>query len=821
MTWACWVGWIFLFIIFVVNNAGYVVSLSYKLNFLSMRLVFRLFLTFLMLHLVACSEPEKQEQINLFDVIPPQSSYMIKVNHAKILSLSNPVVVDAYLSATDKAFLSRAGFQLPFAIHIMQNNSKIKGFVAIGKLKQIDSVFNGKTTTYETFKIRQETYKKQNYYATEINNLTFISNQKLLIENCIRDKEDLSKLSQSESFQKGVKSLDTNADLNIISFLQRLKPDVFYRSAFKVSVEDFGTWQFFDLVETGKAIATGITLSQDKADFLSQAFKNVSPVSNNLMSITPFAVDQCMAISFDDFEIFTENFLQIKAYAPKEVLQNKAVLSTLKAVNFFMENNNKALLLQLDDNSQLVNDEDELVTEFNHYEIHKFKHNSLINNCFSGIFPNINARFYTLIDSAVLVTESQSYLEKVLNDIQNHATLGDSKIYQALKAEIPEAYHLVLFKNKLKIAGKKYMAAQTYQVDQGTVFTNFVLKSFSAGQDQKLIEQVLSYPLKDLPKTVPQLVYNHKTKTYNIIYQDEDNTLRLLNLNGKLLWKMPLKDKITGKIKQVDLLRNRKLQYTFVTPHHWYVVDRLGRNVEKFPEHFMQKITQGISVFDYDKNRKYRFGITQSDKFRLYDNNAKKVKGFKVKTQSDIISPPQHFRIGSKDFIQMQDDEGRLYLLNRRGDTRIKVSQTFKTTRNPWGVYNQKFVNIDDDDQLIAIDLSGKVKSAKMDFGKNILSQIKNGHLAAIADNKLLIDKQLVDLDLGQYTRPDIFKAGKDTFIFVANQTDDRIYAFDTKGHLLPNFPVIGKKVLDFKSNKNGRYLLVYDSTHNITVYKF
>jgi len=786
-----------------------------------MRAFTKLILSLLLTGIVACQSPSKQEKIALFDFIPPQTSYIIKVNKSAVLHQPNPIILDAYLSQTDKDFLSKVAFQMPFNLNILQNNSKIKGFVAVGKVAGIDSLFNGKSDAYDKFKIYTEPYKKQTYYATLIQNMTFISNQKMFIENCIRDREAFGTLSLNPIFNKGIQSLDNNAAMNVVSLLTHLKTDDYYRTAFKIKKEDIGSWQFFDLVESGKQIITGISLSKDSTGVLAGIFKGIKPVRQNFAHLVPFAIDEAVQLSFDDFKTFARQLGQYEPYAPRRVVANRQILNGLKALSYFSESHNKALLLQFENPDEFMDNQAEKVKDFNHYEIYKFSYNKLINSYFSNILPQISTQYYTLIDGQILITETQAYMEKVLNDIQNGSTLSHSETFRKLKAEIPDAYHLILFKNKLALKGQKYMKAQTYRLESGTVFTNLILKNFAGSSNQTIIEQVLSYTLKDLPHHDPQLVYNHKTKAFNVIYQDEQNRLILIDLKGKSLWQTPIKDKILGQIHQVDLFRNHKLQYTFVTPHYWYVIDRLGREVEHFPSYFLQAITQGISVFDYEKNRKYRFGITQTNKFRLFDNQARKVKGFKVKTAEDITAPPQHFRIGSKDFIQLQDIDGHLYLLNRRGETRLKVSQKFETTRNLWGVYKQKFVNIDDSDHLIAIGLSGQVKTSKLDLGNQILSQIKFHTLAAVAGNNLLINKKLITLDLGNYSRPAIYKFKNSVLIFIANIDNNRIYAFDQQGLMLHNFPIIGQQILDFRADKTGRYLLVYDSAHNLIVYRF
>jgi hypothetical protein len=140
-----------------------------------------LLLSLFLLFFAACNTTENQVKTDLFKQIPPQSSYMFKVNKLQALQKTNPLIFDTYLDDTDKEFLRQSGLKLPFAIHILQQNSKIKGFIAIGNMPAIDSVFNGQTTQYEQFDVMQQSFNKKDYYATQINDATFISNKKLFI----------------------------------------------------------------------------------------------------------------------------------------------------------------------------------------------------------------------------------------------------------------------------------------------------------------------------------------------------------------------------------------------------------------------------------------------------------------------------------------------------------------------------------------------------------------------------------------------------------------------------------------------------------------
>ena len=67
------------------------------------------------------------------------------------------------------------------------------------------------------------------------------------------------------------------------------------------------------------------------------------------------------------------------------------------------------------------------------------------------------------------------------------------------------------------------------------------------------------------------------------------------------------------------------------------------------------------TVFDYENNRNYRFLIVNDKQIKMIDKNAKLVKGFKLsKTKNKIINPIKHFRIKGKDYIVVQESNGKI-----------------------------------------------------------------------------------------------------------------------------------------------------------------
>jgi len=122
-----------------------------------------------------------------------------------------------------------------------------------------------------------------------------------------------------------------------------------------------------------------------------------------------------------------------------------------------------------------------------------------------------------------------------------------------------------------------------------------------------------------------------------------------------------------GDIQQIDIYKNGRYQLLFNTENTLYLVDRDGKDVASYPKKFEKTITQPLSLFDYDKNKRYRTIITQGNEVTMLDAQGKVVSGFGFKgTETNIILPPKHIRIGSKDYILIAEESGKLNILDRR-----------------------------------------------------------------------------------------------------------------------------------------------------------
>src|SRR5690606_14032510 len=145
---------------------------------------------------------------------------------------------------------------------------------------------------------------------------------------------------------------------------------------------------------------------------------------------------------------------------------------------------------------------------------------------------------------------------------------------------------------------------------EGFAHVNAVFLEAGENSETKGAVQLMALDLENPLAGSPQFFEYWRTGEQYIVAQDEKNILYLFDKQGDLKWKKELDGRILGKIKEVDLFKNKRLQMAFATPGGFYVIDRLGKDVSPFPVEF-KNLTQPLSVFDYAGNRDYRFVIVQ------------------------------------------------------------------------------------------------------------------------------------------------------------------------------------------------------------------
>lgn len=123
------------------------------------------------------------------------------------------------------------------------------------------------------------------------------------------------------------------------------------------------------------------------------------------------------------------------------------------------------------------------------------------------------------------------------------------------------------------------------------------VKEESAKSEPVKTETAAAAPVKkEAPKATGKKefkVKNCATGKQNTLKQNSDNSLCLIDHNGKKLWTIQFEGPIVGEPAEVDMYNNLKIQFLIVSGSRLHCIDRLGREVKSFPLSLGSEATGG------------------------------------------------------------------------------------------------------------------------------------------------------------------------------------------------------------------------------------
>ncbi len=463
--------------------------------------------------------------------------------------------------------------------------------------------------------------------------------------------------------------------------------------------------------------------------------------------------------------------------------------------------------------------------------IYKFPYPSFPGIWLGTPFITSEAGYVTFYNGCMIFCNSEQGLKEYLQSIVNGTVLAKDKVYQgsvhkssarsnlSVYIDINRAFGLgpEIFKSdflkKIKENEgtlRKFRAVSWHvNYDKGLYFN--LLKFI---YDPEVAAQALTTWQSTIGNEIakkPSLVINANDPSgREIIITDSRDNLILLSGAGNIRWSLPLPGPVLGQIHQVDYYRNGKLQYLFNTKDRIYLIDRNGKNVDGFPVALKSPATNGINVFDYDNNRNYRYAVAGEDrKIYMYDQKGKTVSGWDFGRTGDLVTTPvQHFRISGKDYIVFKDAK-QVYILDRRGDTRIAADFSINYSANPL------ILNMHGTPKIVTTDNTGSVHYIYFD-GKHEVkktSRFSKDHFFVLDD---LDGNKIPDFIFTDKNEITVFDAnGKKLFskktgkaisfppniyafssnlrkIGVVDAASNRIYLYNPDGKLHEGFPLQG-----------------------------
>ena len=396
------------------------------------------------------------------------------------------------------------------------------------------------------------------------------------------------------------------------------------------------------------------------------------------------------------------------------------------------------------------------------------------------VLGGIATNYVLVEDNYVVFASSEKGLQSFASDYMRRLSVRDQEWYQKLRTKLSSKF------NWMYLSEMVSMLPYYEQVTKGALrellernkegmeaFSSLGLQwgcegdmlyhtSFLSTEEveQKQAQIMWQTRLDARMSMKPAIVVNHNTGERELFVQDEGNTIYLINDVGRILWKLPIEGKINSEVYQVDMFKNGKLQYLFSTPGHLYLIDRNGNYLPRFPLAFKSPCERGISVADYENNKNYRVFAPGADHHvYLYEVSGNFVKGWDVpKSDNDIVSKIYHFRVEGKDYL-VYADRYRLYILDRKGKERVKVSTLLNLSANT---------------SLYLTKQNGQMKMAFMDANGEIVLVNFRGQVERIRGEEMIGG--------GMFNVEDVNNDGQDEFIYTLK---NRIVVMDNKGKLL------------------------------------
>lgn len=718
---------------------------------------------------------------------------------------------------------------------------------------------------YGSGEILTFTKEEMSIYAIQHFGIIAASLNENLIEEIIRKTENNSSIEDNVFFKEHEKLATTSDPLTIyVNFkevsgigkllLQNSKPDW---------LNHFGTWVELDASEeNGNIILNGASVNPDTSFTFLNCFKKTGSVKLTAPEIIPNNAAAAVMIGAADFKTYAENidnYLKhwnlyrstkkkrdgvginiVQDFFPLIddefgviYAEPKVSISESKMAYVKMNDVEKAMEL-------LINLSGEADENYREHLLFQMKREKLLPAALGRAFKSLNTPYFSQHGDYVIFANNKLLLKTAINNYISNTTWANSEGFQSVASQFsksaniwtmvknPGAFNLASMfmndtdkkafaKNKKTFIEPDWIGMQVTNKGDASLFNAYIGKQAEVA---KTANQIWSIQLEAPLKGKPQFVWNHSTKQNDIIAQDENNKLYWLNYKGEVLWSTQIDGAIIGEVEQVDLFQNKKLQLAFTTNSKFYILDRLGRSVAPFPVSIKGTVTAPLAVFDYDKTRNYRFLVSAGKDVYMYNKDARIVDGWQfTKAKADIIAQPKHYVLVGKDYIFIADSEGKINVLNRRGESRLTLNAPFIAHQHIYlnlgpSMAESRLASIDKQDHLTYLFLNDKTDEVEIDMDADLEHFVYDGRNMLFAGGNQLVNKHIdfpfsKEFEESIVFEPSIHEVSGATY-FVATTEDEQIHALDKNGDELSGFPVYGNTNATIgKFNTSGKTYLV------------
>lgn len=605
------------------------------------------------------------------------------------------------------------------------------------------------------------------YCFCSTGNLLMISSSLPLLEKALRQKGESVSLLSDPDFSQLITAAGKKVDGNVFIHIPRVLTWVnsFLSPSLRKHVAATGPshqWTELDiLLKNDRIIFSGLSLTNHDLRQYLQLFSGQQPQQPEVISLLPNTVSAFIFTGYSDPGTFYSSYRSFLNYQHKGKMYETYLNNINRQYNTAIEKSfllNRAgetcwaftsddttmyFIQQINDRELFVNELQKIVPEgqqtkekiatqiFPVYTLPE----SMISSLCPSYFTLPSLRYATLLEDFFIVAESKESLTQFIYLSLSGSKLIYNKRFESFTKNIPGNSNILIYCDAKqshhfiqKILNNDLLShpfMDFFKTSTGcclqisSMKDNFFYTNLAVQYESKKaggFSLLWKCKLDTLVAMQPVKVKNHVTSQTEFLVQDARYQLYLIDGGGRILWKKPLEGPVCGTIFQIDYYKNNKLQYLFNTSHALHLIDRNGDYVEHYPIVLDQPAVSPLSVADYDNNKEYRLFIGVKEKGLLcLTREGKTVEGWKSPViKGNKISPVQHIRLGDKDYLVFSDSLSP-YFLNRRGETRVKLSEPFIPSGNCFfseaqsPVSEAHFITTDMEGHIQLISTGGKV----------------------------------------------------------------------------------------------------------------
>ena len=662
--------------------------------------------------------------------------------------------------------------------------------------KLLDSVSYGGKNIY---------IDKNSNFLTQQNNFLYLSKNKLLIENVIRNSTYSSNI-EFEKFQKLYENKSKNISLIVKENYNGLKFKDIPQNVEKFS--EFMSYEFDILNDEINVL--GFAESDQKRNI--QLLNNLKKTKTDFFDIVPTNFSKLERISFEFSEI-KKNLNSLKQDESIITYEIDSVYQNVSEIGELTINNDTLFILNFSDADQINLSESIIRNQFYRgQEIIELSKNNFQIDLF-GFNRLNNFKYFTKFGNLVLFSMTENELENIILNFRNNLTLSKENEFKEFRKKIPsKSVKFDLYTNSnSEDFSNKYIYTSEEISNNLSYFSLFTSPNENTQSIRKLELVFKTKHSKEIVIT-PSLIKNHRTNDLNIFFQDSDNKIILSDLSGNKIWSKNFESKIISDVHQIDMYKNNRLQFVFLTLEYLYILDIKG-NVVKKVRNKASGTKKYLSVFDYDKNKNYRLVVEEGRTVSMYDSKLNVVKGFKgTKTKKNITNSMDHVRILNKDFLIQYYDDKTFEIFDRRGRVRIKLPKDLKYESTVFKNQN-KLLFLSEGNEIVKIDISGEV--SYQPFTDKIYNVASNHDLLVmLTENKLLVNENEFKIPYGNYVDPKIYK----DYVSLLNLDTKELYLFN-KTKKVDRFPIFSSKFFNFSSKEKQTFLVLVGDEDELLCY--